>query len=168
MSLVSLHTTDVHAAPSFGHDATFVSVPLARHSLRLAPALLLLALSLSTATGCRLPAKQADLGLLYDRAAQASDLLRNPVIVIPGVLGSHLYDDKSQTLVWGAFSGRFANPETPDGARLVALPMRRGAPLHGLRDGIRPDGVLASMKINLAGLPLSFSAYRNILRTLGV
>jgi pimeloyl-ACP methyl ester carboxylesterase len=118
--------------------------------------------------GCRAPERTADLGALYNRAARSSDLERNPVIVIPGILGSRLHDEATDSVVWGAFTGRFANPETPNGARLVALPMARGEELAELRDAVRPAGVLDSLKIRLAGLPLSFAAYRNILAALGV
>ena len=55
--------------------------------------------------------------------------------------------------MWGSFSGTYANPETPDGARLVALPMRQGAALDQLHDGVRPDGVRDRMKVEFVGLP---------------
>ena len=138
--------------------------------MNLRPSILrILALAaLATAGACRGPAQPADLGQLYNRAAQASDLKRNPVILVPGILGSRLYDDASSTLVWGAFSGEFSDPETPEGARLIALPLSADQPLENVRDNVRPDGALDSLRINLAGLPLTFAAYRNILQSLGV
>ncbi len=62
-----------------------------------------------------------DLGGLYNRAAEFDDATRNPVILIPGVLGSKLLDTESGRDVWGAFGGGSADPETADGARLLAL-----------------------------------------------
>jgi hypothetical protein len=107
------------------------------------------------------------LGDLYDRAAQADDAQRNPIIVIPGVLGTVLRDAQSGRIVWGTFVGTYADPRRADGARLVALPMRRGAPLADLRDEVVPDGVLESVRVSLLGLPVEQHAYISILRTLG-
>lgn len=109
-----------------------------------------------------------DLGGLYNRAAEFDDATRNPVIVIPGVLGSRLVDRESGRVVWGAFAGEYADPETPEGARLVALPLAEGRPLSELHDSVSPDGVLDSVRIRLFGVPLESQAYVQILRTLGV
>lgn len=109
-----------------------------------------------------------DFGGLYNRAARWRDDRRNPVIVIPGVLGSILRDPASDRVVWGAFLGRYADPRSPDGARLVALPMAEGAALRDLRDDNVPDGVLESVRVSLLGLPVEQQAYVSILRTLGV
>lgn len=121
------------------------------------------------AVGCSATLSPApDLGGLYNRAAQAGDARRNPVIVIPGVLGSKLEDRETGRVVWGAFAGTYANPERPDGARLVALPMGLGRPLGELRDGVEPSGVLDRVRVSLFGLPLEQHAYLYILRALGV
>ncbi|MGH8549522.1 MAG: esterase/lipase family protein [Methylococcales bacterium] len=108
-----------------------------------------------------------DLGGLYNRAAEFDDATRNPVIVIPGVLGSKLVDRVSGRTVWGAFEGEYADPETDDGARLIALPMAEGKSLAELRDGVIPDGVLESIRIRLLGVPIESQAYVYILKTLG-
>jgi Lecithin:cholesterol acyltransferase len=108
-----------------------------------------------------------DLGDLYDRAARGSDAQRNPIIVIPGVLGTVLRDTQSGRIVWGTFVGTYADPRRAEGARLVALPMQRGAPLAALRDEVAPDGVLESVSVSLLGLPVEQHAYISILRTLG-
>lgn len=67
--------------------------------------------------GCANTLKGPNLGELYDRAAAQHDELRNPVIVIPGILASKLLDESTGRVVWGAFSGGYADPRTPDGAR---------------------------------------------------
>jgi len=108
------------------------------------------------------------LGGIYNRAAQQHASERNPVIVIPGILGSRLVDGPSQRVVWGAFRGGYANPETPDGARLVALPMAPGDPLSALRDNVASAGALDRLQVSLLGLPISLSAYRQLLQALGV
>ncbi len=127
--------------------------------------LLMIALTL---TACRTSVRQPDLGKLYDRAAQYHGPERNPVIVIPGILGSKLVDRESDRVVWGAFAGSYANPTSPDGARLVAHPMREGTPLCGLKDAVEPRGALDRLKLSIFGLPLNLAAYANILGTLGV
>lgn len=118
--------------------------------------------------GCRSSQATPDLSHLYDRAAQYHGPARNPIILIPGILGTRLTEFESETTVWGAFSGSYANPETADGARLVALPMQTGVPLGDLRDRVYPDGALEQVKVRVMGLPFQLSAYVDILRTLGI
>lgn len=128
----------------------------------------LVALAVVT-SGCSAALRHVpDLGGLYDRAAQFDDSTRNPVIVIPGILGSKLVDRDSGKVVWSAFAGEYANPERADGARLLALPMEQGAPLVDLRDGIEPAGVLDRVRVSLFGLPIEQQAYLYILGVLGV
>lgn len=108
-----------------------------------------------------------DLGGIYTRAAMRSHEEGNPVIVIPGILGSRLRDSESGQLVWGAFEKSTADPESPEGARLVAVPMAKGVPLDELHDNVRSDGALDKVKVSLFGLPIELGAYINILSTLG-
>ncbi|MEE8278623.1 MAG: hypothetical protein V3R89_07885 [Thermoanaerobaculia bacterium] len=131
--------------------------------------LTLAVLAVSTLQGCsaHLFHRHPNLGELYERSAQAHGPQQNPVIVIPGLTGSRLVDSLSGRTVWGAFSGNYAKPNRPDGARLIALPMRPGVPLEELRDGVKPNGVLERIKVSFAGLPLHLKAYFQILSTLG-
>lgn len=117
--------------------------------------------------GCATTENMPPIAELYSEAAKYHEIERNPVIVIPGILGSRLEDDASGRVVWGAFSGKYANPETADGARLVALPMALGRPLRELRDDVQPVGVLDSLELSLIGVPVQLKAYVNILKTLG-
>jgi hypothetical protein len=126
-----------------------------------------LALSLVFSAGCGLKANQAELALLYNRAAQYHGPDRNPIIAIPGILGSKLMDPLSGTLVWGAFEPGAADPVDPDGARLIALPIERTDSLSELRDGVEPAGVLDQIRIRLLGVPIAIQAYAGILSTLG-
>ena len=118
--------------------------------------------------GCRSSRETPDLSQLYNRAAQYHGVERNPIILVPGILGTKLTDAQSGTTVWGAFSGSFADPETPEGARQIALPMRDGVPLDRLRDRVHPDGALEEVKVSVMGLPVKLSAYVDILRSLGI
>jgi len=108
-----------------------------------------------------------DLGEIYNRAAGHHRSERNPVIVIPGILGTKLIDDDTGQTVWGAFTGDHAKPGTPEGARLVALPMREGASLAESVDDVRPDGVLDRVRVRVAGIPMRVLAYFHILGALG-
>ncbi|MCZ6554655.1 MAG: hypothetical protein O6759_00890 [Candidatus Dadabacteria bacterium] len=130
--------------------------------------ILLLVLLLSVVISCgKAEYKHPDLGGLYTRAARRSHDHGNAVIVIPGILGSKLRDSESGQLVWGAFEKSTADPETPEGARLVAIPMKEGVPLKELKDNVYSDGALDKIKISLFGLPIELNAYVNILSTLG-
>ncbi len=111
--------------------------------------------------------KGPDLGEIYNQAAQYQHVERNPVVVIPGMMGSNL-SDEGGAVVWGTFVGKNANPKKPAGARLVALPMREGASLRELTDGVRPNGVLDRVRVRFLGLPIHLGAYFRILGMLGV
>ena len=123
---------------------------------------------ITLAAGCTASLRPPPLGPIYSRAAMNHEDMRNPVIVIPGILGSKLRASGTGEVVWGAFTGDYANPTTTEGARLVALPMQRGTMLRELHDEVEPAGVLDRVKVSLLGLPLELSAYLNILCTLGV
>jgi len=112
------------------------------------------------------PDPVADLALIYNPAAQHHGIDRNPIIVIPGLLGSRLRDPASGRIVWGAFDGNAADPGTPDGARLVALPFNDMMATPG--SAVRADGVLDRVRIRVAGIPIALQAYAEILSTLGV
>lgn len=108
-----------------------------------------------------------DIGGLYNRSAKYHGAERNPVIVIPGILGSKLISSATGEVVWGAFGGGSANPQTEMGAQLISLPMKDAVPLRELTDEVVPHGALDEVKINFFGVPVSLAAYANILATLG-
>ncbi len=112
-------------------------------------------------TGCLATLVPPDLDRFYDSAAAERHPDRNPVIVIPGFLSTRLVDAGSGTVVWGAIGGNYADPATPDGARLIALSLRPEVP----SPGVQPDGVLDSFRISR--LSLRLKPYFEILRVLG-
>ena len=128
----------------------------------------LFALGFVFLTGCGAFRPVPDLGQLYSELAQQEDPDRNPVIVIPGILGSRLVDRETGAVAWGAFGLGQVDPNSPAGARLVALPMEQGKGLQELRDGVQPDGALDRVVINFVGFPVELNAYYNILQSLGV
>ncbi len=111
----------------------------------------------------RPPDTEPDLHLLYTPAAMHHGVDRNPIIVIPGLLGSRLRDPASGRIVWGAFDGVAADPGTPEGARLVALPFT-----DATQSRVTPDGVLDRVQLRVAGIPVALRAYAEILSTLGL
>ena len=123
---------------------------------------------LIAAIGCAGKRSAKDLGNIYDSLAQAPDYERNPVIVIPGILGSRLVEEESRRVVWGTIDSRSTNPNDPEIAALLASPMVEGAPLASLRDNVVSDGPLARLKIRFLGIPIQVNAYEDILVTLGV
>ena len=114
--------------------------------------------------------EHTDLKRIYDKSAKYHLPDRNPVIVIPGVLGSRLVDEESGVTVWGAFRKDYANPNSAAGARLIALPLSANIEEehnHHIETSVRSDGVLEALELDLAGIPISIQAYAGILSTLG-
>lgn len=110
---------------------------------------------------------EADVKIIYEKSAQYHMPDRNPIIVIPGILGSKLIDRDSSQTVWGAFDPESVDPSTPEGARLMSLPIRDNQKLSELRDNVEPNGVLDKVRVKLLGIPLNIRAYAGILATLG-
>ncbi|MBL4787927.1 MAG: hypothetical protein JKY60_02370 [Kordiimonadaceae bacterium] len=117
--------------------------------------------------GCGGGEKVARLDIIYNAAAKTDRPDRNPVIVIPGILGSRLKDEDTGITVWGAFVRGAADPQKPEGARLISLPVTRGLPLIDLRDNVKPDGVMEEIRVEILGIPLQLKAYAAIMSTLG-
>jgi hypothetical protein len=104
---------------------------------------------------------------IYSETAQRIGPERNPVVVIPGILGSKLVERDSRQIVWGAFTYGAADADYPEGANLIALPMAAGAPLSTLRDTVEPDGVLESLEANVSLLKITaLEPYRGIIQAL--
>jgi len=111
---------------------------------------------------------QVDLGDIYDDLAQLPDTERNPVIVIPGILGSRLVDNQTGEVVWGEMGPAGVSPLKTHSLTELALPMQSGTPLHQLHDQVRQDGPLDQITFRVAGIPIKVNAYAQVLATLGV
>lgn len=118
--------------------------------------------------GCASFGAQPELALIYNQSAAFHAPDRNPIIAMPGLLGSTLRERDSDTLVWGAFDGSSANPGDPAGLRLISLPIGSGEPLAQLRDSVEPTAVLEKARISLLGIPVELEVYAGIMATLGV
>jgi pimeloyl-ACP methyl ester carboxylesterase len=122
-------------------------------------------------SSCVASEKRPDLAAIYSKTAESIGPLRNPVVVIPGILGSKLIqparNGTAEKIVWGAFTYGAADPDYPDDARLVALPMREGVPLSQLKDEVEPDGVLESLDANVGVARITaIEPYKAIIRSL--
>lgn len=113
------------------------------------------------------PDAATTLKTVYERAAMHHLPDRNPVVVVPGIMGSRLVDPESGQLVWGAFARGGVRPTSAESARLVALPIDSSRGVGALSDELVADKVLDRLSITFAGLPFELQAYAEILRTLG-
>ena len=104
---------------------------------------------------------------IYGRSVRLKNTIRNPVIVIPGMMGSKLTEAATGRSVWGVFDGQSIDPSNADDVRLLACPIQ-GDDLDRFDDGVLAAGVLDTLKIEVASITLNQQAYLNILRMLGV
>jgi pimeloyl-ACP methyl ester carboxylesterase len=118
--------------------------------------------------GCAPAYNVPDLGGLYNSMVQHESPYRNPVILIPGLLGSKLVDKDTGAVVWGAFGLNSVSPQTVEGARVIAIPMLDEKKLDEMRDNVIPAGTLDRVVVNFLGYPLEQNTYANILRVLGI
>jgi len=108
-----------------------------------------------------------ELSEIYEASAQDQSAVRNPVIVVPGMMGSKLQQLSTGRTIWGVFSDESIDPDIAGDVRLLACPVG-GDDLDQFDDGVHPVGVLDTLEINIGGLELTHQAYLNILRMLGV
>ena len=120
------------------------------------------------AMACSAEVRHPNLADLYNGYAQHEDPWRNPIIVIPGLMGSRLVEPKSGKLVWGAFGVNQVDPNTAAGARLIALPIHHDATFESAQNIVEPDGALDRVLVSFLGFPMELNAYYNILTALGV
>lgn len=135
----------------------------------LAPRALAIA-TLSLLVACASPREKVPMVRELYRDA-ASREARNPVVVIHGILGARLQEQVTGRTVWGAFTEDYADPETPEGARLVALPLqapRSAFDYDPATAAVIASGPLGVLQLRLLFQVLSVSVYADILRTLGI
>ncbi len=126
-----------------------------------------------------LPVTVASCSSVRDRLPAVRDLYReaslretrNPVVVIHGILGARLEERETHRSVWGAFTDDYANPETEDGARLVALPLTIPASATAYdpaQQRVVASEPLGQLRVGLLFQVINVEVYASILRTLGI
>ena len=106
-------------------------------------------------SGCESEERTLDLSFLYDSLAMHEMPDRNPLILIPGMLGSRLTTIEDRAVAWGA---GFAQPMDPDEARLITLPVGKGVPLSALVDHLTAEGALDRIKVSFLDLSVELNA----------
>ncbi|MEM7612672.1 MAG: hypothetical protein AAF270_13385 [Pseudomonadota bacterium] len=131
---------------------------------------LVIVLALAVISGCAAPWFQdPQLAVTYTRAAQSDSPDRNPVVVIPGLLGTTLEHRDTGEAAWGGFDRISGNPRDPEVLRLLALPFAPGKDGQlNAQDELIPAYVLERASVKLLGLPLDLEVYAGILNVLGV
>ncbi len=125
-------------------------------------------LLLPTLLSCSTNSYKKQVKKMYQTAAQEQAPDRNPVILIPGILGSKLQDTDSKATVWGVFSPGAILPNKPSSKRLIGLPLVFGKALTEIKDTVIPAGALDRFRITLLpGLTISPKGYAQILEVLG-
>ncbi|MEL6869598.1 MAG: hypothetical protein AAFO81_07340 [Pseudomonadota bacterium] len=118
--------------------------------------------------GCATSGEREFLALNYQRAAQVEGPDRNPVLVIPGLLGSTLRNTTTDEYIWGGFDRVSVNPEREHGLRELALPFAPGIGGQvNAFDDVEATWVLERARVRLLGLPFNLNVYAGILQTLG-
>lgn len=125
--------------------------------------LILFMVFLLGAIGCGHRPAAPELGNLYNAAARESHVDRNPIIVIPGILGSRLIESSNGQVVWGRFGTGSIDHRSVEGMRSLALPVSASA---WPRDGVKPDGVLSELELAW-GVNFRFKAYSQMLAAFG-
>ncbi len=88
---------------------------------------------------------------------------RNPVILIPGLLGSKLIDPQTGHTVWGKFGVAGITSDKVTAPANIALPIGKGITFNELEDQLVPSGALDRIVVNFLGYPLQQNTYAYIL-----
>lgn len=134
------------------------------NSTRVALAFLFL-LAACTSPRTRVP----NIAKIYEDAAL--DEVRNPVVVIHGILGARLADRETRRTVWGAFTNEAYDPNTREGARALSLPLeplRSASAYMPEKERFYASGPLGALDVGVLFAVVSVKVYRNILGTLGI
>ena len=94
-----------------------------------------------------------NLGEIYQRSVLEGKAIRNPVIVIPGMMGSKLKHLAANRTIWGVFNDSSIDPNVAEDIRLMACPIE-GENLDEFDDGVYASGVLDSVTVSYTHLTL--------------
>lgn len=109
---------------------------------------------------------QSPLKMYHDETARKAmnyeGVLRNPVILIHGFLGSSLVDIDSGINLWGDFDIKETINIAPAKMHKLAHPMQLNKPLTELPRTVSAERLLENINIQVMGLPLKLPAYKDM------
>ncbi len=117
---------------------------------------------------CSTTPEHANIAEIYKDAALNE--VRNPVIVIHGILGARLAQRSTGKTVWGAFTSDTLDPDSKEGARAIALPLEPPACCTDYdpeQEDVYAAGPLTALKVSILFNIISVKIYANIIRALG-
>lgn len=104
-----------------------------------------------------------DVASIYNRYSNQENTQQNPVIIIPGYLGSRLEHKGEKPIAWGAFTRNSLNPSKPKQAKKLALPIAPDTAITELSDEVYSTGILDSVQVKISGFKTEQSVYKNLL-----
>ena len=104
----------------------------------------------------------------YEHHVRSARTTQNPIIVIPGILGSNIIDSRTNSPVWGDFGQTSSNVKADEYLRQIALPMEQGKTLDQLQGVSSSDGTMRYIKGSVAGLPVNINTYASMMSAMGV
>lgn len=107
-----------------------------------------------------------EVDIVYDSLPISEGEQQNPIIIIPGYLGSRLEHSGNQPIAWGAFTKQTIDPRKPEGAQTLALPIDPDTPVQKLEDDVYSTGIIDAVPIKVAGFKTDHSVYEHLLRAL--
>ncbi len=110
-------------------------------------------------------------GEITKKSISYEGIERNPVIVIPGFLGSKLIDSTTGETVWGKFSGKdsimgLSRWLSKERIRSLSLPIETEKHLRQLKDAVVSTVPLDRIKVKLLGFSFHLHAYQDMLEAL--
>jgi hypothetical protein len=101
-----------------------------------------------------------------ERSAAYNGPDRNPVIVVPGFMGSRLTNREDGQLIWDGYNRTVMNPSSARGAQELSFQINSDKPIRKMTDLVVADGVLDKPEIGLAGLPPELQAHVRVMSVL--
>lgn len=113
--------------------------------------------------GCASRDRVTQVAQIYSHQQNDATLTQHdPIVVVPGFLGSYLQHPGTGEIAWGRFFGEQRTIKDPDFARLLALPVG-DAQLSDLRDELVPTKVLRVAEMELGKRTIRLNAYPGVL-----
>lgn len=100
---------------------------------------------------------------LAKRAFQYEGPARNPVVVVPGLLGSRLKNNATGQMVWGNFTGSGASMNE---LCSLSYPMEKSKALRELQDSVEPAGIMDRANVQVMGFSFTLPGYDALLDNL--